>query len=128
MKKILFISSLIVVMIAAAAYTWSKKATQFSSTVDNLDLQGIEISSEDGKTVINFTTDEPGFCQVLIGTERGKYDRVAVESMPVGAHRKHYNVIDGLKPNTQYMYRINFSTADGKLFQSTESSFQTEKI
>lgn len=124
MKKILLVSLLIVVMIAAAGYAWSQKA---SSAVNNLDLQGIDISSKDGKTVVNFTTDQPGFCQVLIGTEKGKYDRVAVESMPVGAHQKHYNVIDGLKPDTQYMYRINFNTADGQLFQSKESSFQTAK-
>ncbi|MCF6094153.1 discoidin domain-containing protein [Microaerobacter geothermalis] len=124
MKKNLWI--ILIAAIVIASYLAS--LSMFSqSSLGQLNVEGIRFSFKDGKTVVNFTTDQPGFCQVLIGTESGKYQRVAVESMPEGPHREHYNVIDGLEPNTSYFYRINFSTSDGRISQSKENRFVTSE-
>lgn len=74
---------------------------------------------------ITFTTEEPGFCLVTVGTEPGKYTRAVPESMPDGPHREHVNVIRGLEPETTYYYQITFTNDRGELSRSEEQRFVT---
>lgn len=116
------------VLLISGFYIGSIKAESSSSSeVQVLDTEGIAFTNKDNKTSVSFTTEKPGFCQVLIGTGEGQFDRVAVESMPEGAHNEHYNVIEGLEPNTSYTYKINFTSSDGEFFQSKESTFNTSE-
>ena len=127
MKKNYLILSVVIglFLLGIGYYLGNISGANQTSAENFIGNEEVDFSFNEGKTIINFTTEQPGFCQVLIGTKSGKYDQVAVESMPEGAHKDHYNAVEGLKPNTQYVYKINFSTADGKLSQSNERTFNT---
>ncbi|WP_144340819.1 discoidin domain-containing protein [Paenibacillus darwinianus] len=113
------------IAIAATSFFGYQAATQSRSGVSELDASGIDFSFKNGNTIVSFTTEQPGFCQVLLGTKSGAYDFVAVESMPEGPHTEHYNVIENLKPDTNYFYRIMLGTTGGNVLQSKEGSFTT---
>lgn len=98
---------------------------QGNGSVSRMNIDNAQFSFNDKETNVNFTTTAPGFCQVLIGTKSGVYDQVALESMPNGPHQEHVTTVTGLKPNTEYRYKINFTTADGTISQSKEATFTT---
>ncbi|WP_314003803.1 discoidin domain-containing protein [uncultured Paenibacillus sp.] len=126
-RKVWFIllAVAVAVAVAAAGYFGYQAVSPSRAGVDELDVSGIDFSFKNGNTIVNFTTEQPGFCQVLLGTESGKYDFVAVESMPEGPHTEHYNVVENLKPGTNYFYRVMLGRTDGSFSQSKEGSFQT---
>ncbi|MDC3411945.1 discoidin domain-containing protein [Terrihalobacillus insolitus] len=128
MKKSAIFALLGIVILISGYYIGSIKVESRSpSEIRVLDTEGIEFTNQDNKTIVSFTTEQPGFCQVLIGTEEGQFDRVAVESMPEGPHKEHYNVVEGLEQNTQYTYKINFTNSNGEPSQSKVATFNTAK-
>jgi hypothetical protein len=64
-------------------------------------------------------------CSVVYGTD-ASFGRIAVDSdMGGGAHADHRPVMSGLEPDTEYVYRVQGTAADGTLYVSEVMSFRT---
>jgi hypothetical protein len=64
-------------------------------------------------------------CAVVYGTD-GSFGSIATDAdMGGGAHRDHHAVLGGLEPDTDYVYRVQGSDADGHLYVSETFSFRT---
>lgn len=92
------------------------------------------ISDQGAPQIINITTDAatlsfkastPLACSVVYGTNN-QFDAVATDlNMNGGALTEHHPIMTGLKPNTDYFYRLQGSAPNGNLYASDIGSFHT---
>jgi hypothetical protein len=99
------------------------------------DIQSIEAITASGPPQIVDITDShatlifessiPLACSVIYG-ETTEYGLVAVDSdMAGGAHSDHHPLMTGLKPDTEYHFRVQGTAVDGTLYRSEDLTFRT---
>jgi hypothetical protein len=72
-----------------------------------------------------FESNLPLACSVVYGDSEA-FGQVAIDQdMDGGAHNDHHPLLVGLKPGTQYFYRVQGTAADGTLFMSEVRTFRT---
>ncbi len=75
--------------------------------------------------VLNVETSLDLACAVVYGTDE-TFGLIAVDQdMDGGAHDDHHPFMTGLEPDTDYLYRLQGSDANGLLYQSETFSFRT---
>ncbi len=78
--------------------------------------------------VILFSSSIPLACSVVFGETRA-FGQIALDSdMDGGAHRDHHPLLDGLKPTTEYFYRVQGTAPDGTLYVGKVRSFVTSAL
>lgn len=76
--------------------------------------------------VLQVTTELDMACAVVFGRDESLGDGIATDAdMGGGAHTDHQAVMSGLKPDTEYFYRVQGSGSDGNLYRSELMSFRT---
>ncbi|NOT85887.1 MAG: hypothetical protein HOP02_14150 [Methylococcaceae bacterium] len=74
---------------------------------------------------LSFKASTPLACSVVYGTDR-QFGFVATDlNMNGGALTEHRPIMTGLKPNTDYFYRLQGSASNGNLYASDIGSFHT---
>ena len=82
-----------------------------------------EISA--ASAVLEVTTEVELACVVVFGTDSG-FGRLALDQdMGGAAHRDHHVVLRGLEPDTEYVFRLQGSAADGRFYASEVYRFRT---
>lgn len=82
-----------------------------------------DISSSDA--VLLFDSGRPLACSVIYG-ETTDYGMVSVDQdMQGGTHSEHHPILDGLKPGTEYHYRLQGTAPDGTIYISEDMTFRT---
>jgi hypothetical protein len=72
-----------------------------------------------------FESSIPLACSVVYG-ETTEYGLIAVDSdMAGGSHSDHHPLMTGLKPDTEYHFRVQGTAADGTLYRSDDMTFRT---
>jgi hypothetical protein len=75
---------------------------------------------------LRVSTDLDIACAVVFGRDESLGDGIATDAdMSGGAHTDHAAVLSGLRPDTEYFYRVQGSGADGSLYRSELMSFRT---
>jgi hypothetical protein len=75
--------------------------------------------------VLEVETTIDAACSVVYGPDEA-FGSIAVDSdMDGGAHADHHPVISGLLPDTEYLYRVQGTAADGTIYVSDVMSFRT---
>lgn len=75
--------------------------------------------------VLRFDSSRPLACSVIYG-ETTSYGMIAVDQdMGGSAHTEHHPILIGLKPDTEYHYRLQGTAADGTLYISEDMTFRT---
>jgi hypothetical protein len=105
-------------------------AKEFSVSVRSIDEVSdgkvplvAEITSSEA--VLVFVSNRALACSVVFGETR-KFGRVAVDQdMDGGAHSDHHPPLTGLKPATEYYFRVQGTAADGTLYVGEIQSFRT---
>lgn len=64
-------------------------------------------------------------CAVAFGETEDLGGLATDQDMGAGGHTDHAAVLTGLRPDTEYFYRLQGVTADGRLFQSELLTFRT---
>ncbi len=78
-----------------------------------------------GDAVLRFRSNIPLACSVVYG-ETDAFGMIAIDSdMAGGAHDDHHPLMVGLKPDTEYRYRVQGTATDGTLYMSSVRSFRT---
>ncbi|MEX2356319.1 MAG: discoidin domain-containing protein [Thermaerobacterales bacterium] len=111
--------------VPGAEHTANGLAGERSGDVPVFDISDLEVNASATRAEVNFRSPELGFCNVLIGTTSGKYERMMVENMPGAPHHEHFNVVDGLQPDTTYYFKVIFTDAFGNISVSDERQFVT---
>lgn len=70
-------------------------------------------------------TEVPVVCAVVYGTDDGFGLIATDDDMAGGAHADHSPRLSGLRPDTEYRYRLQGSDADGNLYRSDVMTFRT---
>jgi hypothetical protein len=84
-----------------------------------------DLSGQDGTLL--FVSSVPLACSVVYG-ETPAFGQVSVDQdMNGGAHTDHHPALSGLKPDTEYFYRVQGTAADGTLYASAVMTFRTPK-
>jgi hypothetical protein len=75
---------------------------------------------------LRVTTELDMACAVVFGTDESLGEGIATDAdMGGGAHTDHEAVMRGLRPDTEYFYRVQGSGSDGTLYRSELSTFRT---
>jgi hypothetical protein len=99
------------------------------------DIQSIEaitasgppeiVDITDSHATLLFESNIPLACSVIYG-ETTEYGLIAVDSdMAGGAHSDHHPLLTGLKPDSEYHFRVQGTAADGTLYMSEDLTFRT---
>ncbi|MGB0388638.1 MAG: hypothetical protein ACPGWR_27775 [Ardenticatenaceae bacterium] len=93
-----------------------------------------EVYSDGAPEVINITSTHatlsfvssiPLACAVVYG-KSSEFGMIAVDQdMNGGAHTDHAPLMSGLEPDTEYVYRVQGSAADGIIYVDQENTFRT---
>jgi hypothetical protein len=117
----IFISTLFIVSVAAEEYSLSVHS--IDEVADGAMPQMTEISATGA--VLVFQSNANLACSVVFG-ETPDFGFVAVDSdMDGGAHTDHHPLLSGLKPATEYFFRVQGVAADGTLYVGEVQSFET---
>ena len=82
-----------------------------------------DITASEG--VLQFESSVPLACSVVYG-ESPDFGRVATDlDMNGGAHSDHHPILSGLKPNTEYFFRVQGTATDGTLYVGEVQTFRT---
>ena len=72
------------------------------------------------------TTNKDVKCKVVFGTDEDVSDGEATDAdMGEDGHKTHKAVMTGLKPDTEYHYRVEGTDADGTAYESALATFRT---
>ncbi|WP_157943908.1 discoidin domain-containing protein [Blastococcus atacamensis] len=75
---------------------------------------------------LRVSTDLDMACAVVFGQDESLGDGMATDAdMGGGAHTDHEAVMSGLRPDTEYFYRVQGSGTDGNLYRSELMTFRT---
>ena len=75
--------------------------------------------------VLVFNSSVPLVCSVVYG-ETPEFGMIATDAdMGGGAHTDHHAVLVGLKPDTEYFYRVQGAGADGAVYVGEVMTFRT---
>jgi hypothetical protein len=75
---------------------------------------------------LHVSTELDMACAVVFGTDELLGDGIATDAdMGGGAHTDHAAVMEGLRPDTEYHYRVQGSGSDGNLYRSDLMTFRT---
>jgi len=104
-------------------------APDLDTVVDFAAIQagGVAIEPDPSGTsaTITVSTTIDAACAVLFGEDE-TFGRLATDKdMGGGAHRDHHVVLGGLRPATAYVFRLQGSGIDGRLYRSRPYSFTT---
>ncbi len=78
-----------------------------------------------GDAILRFQSSIPLACSVVYG-ETDAFGLIAIDNdMAGGAHSDHHPLMVGLKPDTEYHYRVQGTAADGTLYMSRVRTFRT---
>ncbi len=84
-----------------------------------------DLSGQDGTLL--FVSSIPLACSVVYG-ETPAFGQIAVDQdMNGGAHTDHHPALSGLKPDTEYHYRVQGTAVDGTLYASAVMTFRTPR-
>ena len=128
-----FLQALLATLAASAALTMSVRGAataEFQFPVHSID----EVTDGALPTVTDLTTSEgvlvldssvPLACSVVYGETR-EFGMIATDAdMGGGAHTDHHAVLVGLKPDTEYFYRVQGAGADGAVYVGEVMTFRT---
>lgn len=77
------------------------------------------------EAVILFESSIPLACSVVYG-ETPEFGQIAVDDdMDGGAHSDHHPILAGLRPETDYYFRVQGTAADGRVFVGEVQKFTT---
>jgi hypothetical protein len=77
------------------------------------------------EAVLVFDSGRPVACSAIYG-ETTDYGMISVDQdMQGGAHSEHHPILDGLKPDTEYHYRLQGTAPDGTIYISKDMTFRT---
>lgn len=71
------------------------------------------------------TTDVDLACVVVFGTDPGFGNLALDQDMGGAAHRDHRVLLRGLRPDTEYVFRLQGSAPDGRFYASEVYAFRT---
>ncbi len=124
-----FKTTALVLMLAAAACSPNPQVESGSNIhpLEEVYTSGApeitEITSSDA--VLLFDSNRPLACSAIYG-ETTSYGLIAVDQdMGGGAHSEHHPILAGLKPDTEYHYRLQGTAADGTIYISEDMTFRT---
>ena len=87
----------------------------------------VDLDPSGTAATISVTTTIDAACAVVFG-EDDTLGRLATDrDMGGSAHREHHVVLGGLKPETSYVFRLQGSGIDGRLYRSQPESFTTPR-
>ncbi len=79
----------------------------------------------DTEAVILFRSSVPLACSVVYG-DSPAFGRIAVDDdMDGSAHSDHHPILSGLRPDTEYFFRVQGTGADGTLYLGPVQNFRT---
>ncbi|MFQ5972581.1 MAG: discoidin domain-containing protein [Alphaproteobacteria bacterium] len=130
-----FLQALLVTLAASVAFAMSVRGAataEFQFAVRSID----EVTDGAAPTVTDLTTSEgvlvfdstvPLVCSVVYG-ETPEFGMIATDADMGGtAHTDHHAVLVGLKPDTEYFYRVQGAGADGAVYVGEVMTFRTPK-
>lgn len=80
------------------------------------------------EATIKFQSNIPLACSVVFG-ETNNFGHIAVDDdMDGGAHSNHHPVLAVLTPETEYFFRVQGTSSDGKLFVGNVQKFTTPAL
>ena len=126
--------ALVPILLAASLASCGSDSPTTSSDADSR-VRPLEEVSASGPPVITAVTVDnailvfdsaiPLVCAVVYG-ETTEYGMIATDDdMLGGAHTDHRPLMPGLKPDTEYHYRVQGSAADGTLYMGEDMTFRT---
>lgn len=114
--------ALILLLTACTAGSTSQVRSIESVTADQ-PPQIVNITTRDA--VLDFQSSIPLACSVVYG-ETTEYGMISTDTdMAGGAHSDHNPLLTGLKPDTEYHFRVQGTDANGVLYQSEDMTFTT---
>ncbi len=123
-----------VLLVAAAALTLVLSACSGDDTatstvlpIDDVLATEVVVTPDPSGTfaVLEVDTDIPLACSVVFGTSEAFGLIATDDDMAGGAHTDHQPRMQGLAPDTTYLYRLQGSDAAGNLYQSEVMTFTT---
>jgi phosphodiesterase/alkaline phosphatase D-like protein len=85
----------------------------------------VEPQPDGTAALLRATTTVEAICSVVYGTTPSFGMQATDDDMSGVGHEDHRPVMRGLEPDTEYFYRLQGSTADGRLFASEVFTFRT---
>jgi len=76
---------------------------------------------------LNFISSVPLACNIVYGESKSYGEITNDPNMSSTAIVDHNPILSGLKPDTQYFYRVQGVSADGRVYVGKTSSFRTTK-
>ena len=128
--EVLGITTVVASVVLSILFNSKAGAKEFSLSVRSIDEvaeggmpQITEVSTSEA--VLLFQSNLPLACSVVFGETR-EFGLVAIDrDMDGGAHKGHHPVLTGLKPATEYYFRVQGTAANGTLYVGEVQSFRT---
>ena len=121
------IAAVLLLLVGAGAMAGSHDRAVAVLSIEGISVDGppriTDITAQDA--VLRVQSSVALACSVVYG-ETGAFGMIATDiDMAGGAHSDHHPVLAGLKPDTEYSYRVQGTAADGRLFMSATRTFRT---
>jgi hypothetical protein len=85
----------------------------------------VDLDPSGTAATISVTTTIDAACAVVFGEDETLGRLATDRDMGGSAHREHHVVLGGLEPGTSYVYRLQGSGIDGRLYRSELDAFTT---